>query len=149
MTDIRERIVGAVLVVVGIAAMVLAFGGGAAHAAPGIDQAVTGAMVQEEASSDASSDTGSQSSDSSDTAASDSSDSSDASDTSDTTDEESDSPTPAPLPTETPTTEDTPTELPTDDASETAGRTSPLGWILLGGGVLMAGAAFAVYRRGA
>jgi cytoskeletal protein RodZ len=134
MKDIRERIVGVVLAVIGIAAMVLAFGGGAAHAASGIDQSVSASLAQEETSAPESSDSSS-------------SDASDASDNTDNTDE-SESPTPF-TPSPTSTTEDTPSELPTDTGDSSGAGTSPLGWLLLGGGVLAAGAAFAVYRRGA
>jgi hypothetical protein len=156
MNDIRERIVGSFLAVAGITAMVLAFGGGAAHAVPGVDRSVVGSLVRQDSSSPSdgsdsqSSAPASDSSDSSDSSdTSDTSDASDSSDISDSTDDQTDTPTPTPTVTET---IDTPNEMPTETATGTTsgeGGKSPLGLILLGGGVITAIAAYAVYRRGA
>lgn len=152
MRQMGERIVGVVLACVGILALGLAFAGGAVHAAPGVDQAVSGSLVQEESSSPEESENGNEDSTDEDTTDEDVTDEDttdeDATDEDATDEEETDSPTPSPLPTDTPTFDDTPTGLPTEDASASTGDTSALGWILLGGGVLMAGAAYAVYRRG-
>ncbi len=68
-------------------------------------------------------------------------------------DNESDEPTDEPTDRQTftdpPTTDATDgTEMPTNDADATSeSGASPLGWILLGGGVICAAAAVAVYRR--
>jgi hypothetical protein len=124
------------------------FGAGGAQAASTHAVAASGAFAAEETPSD-----GDQTP--SDEASSDNSDATSDSDSdSDTTDSDSDQPSEEPTdePTfGTPTTgtTDDSTEMPTDDAtSETseAGQ-SPLGWILLGGGVACAVAAFLVYRR--
>lgn len=155
MKNVGERIVGSVLAVVGITAMVVAFGSAAAHATPATGLSAGGSLARQDSSapSDSSDSSSSEpSSDSSDTSdASDASDASDTSDTSDTTDSTDDTDTPSPTPTVTETTE-TPNEMPTTETDGTTsgeGGTSPLGLILLGGGVITAIAAYAVYRRGA
>jgi cytoskeletal protein RodZ len=72
------------------------------------------------------------------------------SDDEDSDNEETDEPTDEPTFTEPPTTdptEDT-TEMPTEDAGATSEEgPTPLGWVLLAGGVASAAAAFLVYRR--
>ena len=77
------------------------------------------------------------------------------SDDEDSDDEDSDSEEPSDEPTPEPTftdpnndaTDDI-TEMPTEDASETSeAGPSPLGWILLGGGIACAVAAVVVFRR--
>jgi len=68
----------------------------------------------------------------------------------DNSDDPTDEPTDAPTFTEPPTTDTTDgiTEMPTQDADATSeAGASPLGWILLAGGVACAAAAIAVYRR--
>ena len=152
MKDVGARIAGAILAVIGIAAMSLGFLGVPAHAAAGVDQSAVGSLAQEETSEPDSSDSSEPQSDSTD--AEDISDASDASDTTDSTEDtdedQTDSPTPsAPAPTVTFPTDETPTDTPTETGESTGTGQSPLGWLLLGGGVLTAAAAYAVYRRGA
>lgn len=72
------------------------------------------------------------------------------SDDEDSDSEETDEPTDEPTFTEPPPTDPTDdiTEMPTEDAGATSEEgPSPLGWVLLAGGVASAAAAFLVYRR--
>lgn len=72
------------------------------------------------------------------------------SDDEDSDNEETDEPTDEPTFTELPTTDPTDdiTEMPTEDAGATSEEgPSPLGWVLLAGGVASAAAAILVYRR--
>lgn len=63
-------------------------------------------------------------------------------------DEPTDEPTEQPTFTDPPTTDTGITEMPTNETDATSeDEASPLGWILLAGGVACAGAAIAVYRR--
>lgn len=129
----------------------LVFGAGGAQATSKHAVAASGPFAAQ-ASSD--NNTDSDSSTPSDEASSDNSDQSSDSDTTDSDTTNSDSDQSSETPTEptfgTPTTSatDDSTEMPTDATGETseAGH-SPLGWILLGGGVACAVAAFLVYRR--
>ncbi|HUS22915.1 MAG TPA: hypothetical protein VMZ66_12990 [Aeromicrobium sp.] len=140
--------IGRLAVAAAVIGTFLVFGAGGAQAASTHAVAASGVFAAEETPSD-----GDQTP--SDEESSDNSDEiSDSDSDTDTTDSDSDQPTDEPTdePTfgGTPTTgtTDDSTEMPTDDASETseAGQ-SPLGWILLGGGVACAVAAFLVYRR--
>ena len=72
------------------------------------------------------------------------------SDDEDSDNEETDEPTHEPTFTEPPSTDPTEdiTEMPTEDAGATSEEgPSPLGWVLLAGGVASAAAALLVYRR--
>lgn len=127
----------------------LVFGASGAQAASAHALAASGVLAAQESPSSDGDQTPS------DEASSDNSDATSDSDSdSDTTDSDSDQateePTDEPTFTGAPTTEatDDTTEMPTDDASETSeAGPSPLGWILLGGGVACAVAAYLVYRR--
>jgi cobalamin biosynthesis Mg chelatase CobN len=129
----------------------LVFGAAGAQAASTHALTASGALAAEESpsnSDDSQTPSDEESSDNSDQT-------SDSDSDSDTTDSDSDQATEEPTdePTfGTPTSgaTDDSTEMPTDATSETseAGQSqSPLGWILLGGGVACAVAAFLVYRR--
>lgn len=73
---------------------------------------------------------------------------SDDEDSDEETDEPTDEPTEQPTFTEPTDSTDDITEMPTEDAGATSEEgPSPLGWILLAGGVASAAAAFLVYRR--
>jgi hypothetical protein len=142
--------IGRLAVAAAVICTFLAFGAGGAQAASTHALAASGALAAEESpsnSDDSQTPSDEESSDNSDV-------NSDSNSDSDTTDSDSDQPTDEPTdePTfgGTPTTgtTDDSTEMPTDATGEPseAGQ-SPLGWILLGGGVACAVAAFLVYRR--
>jgi cobalamin biosynthesis Mg chelatase CobN len=130
----------------------LVFGAAGAQAVSTHAVAASGALAAQESSGTSDSDSQTPS----DEESSDNSDAtSDSNSDSDTTDSDSDQSTDEPTdePTfGTPTTgaTDDSTEMPTDatgENSEAGQSQSPLGWILLGGGVACAVAAFLVYRR--
>jgi hypothetical protein len=143
-----ESIWRQLIVVVATAGIVLLGASGAqatpAHAA--------GPLVAENHDTEDSSDEESSDEDTEDEDSSEDEDDSDNEDENSDEDNESDEPTDEP--TEQPTFTDPPntdtgiTEMPTADPDETSeAGSSPLGWILLAGGVACAGAAVAVYRR--
>jgi cobalamin biosynthesis Mg chelatase CobN len=142
--------IGRLAVAAAVICAFLVFGAGGARAASTHALAASGALAAEASPSNSD-----DSQTPSDEASSDNSDATSDSDTdSDTTDSDSDQateePTDEPTFTGAPTTgaTDDSTEMPTDDASQTSDAgASPLGWILLGGGVACAVAAFLVYRR--
>jgi cobalamin biosynthesis Mg chelatase CobN len=126
------------------------FGASGAHAVSPQLVVVAGSLAAEESAdpADENSEDPSEEEDSSD-------DASDDEESDNTDDENSDSEEPTETPTPEPTftdpgsgaTDDV-TEMPTEDAGTTSeAGSSPLGWILLAGGVACAGAAVAVYRR--
>ena len=128
----------------------LLFGASAAHAVSPHRVVVAGPLAAEESpdTADEDSEDPSDEEDSSD-------DSSDNEDSDNTDDENSDSEEPTETPSPAPTftdpgsgaTDDV-TEMPTEAAGTTSeAGPSPLGWILLAGGIACAGAAVAVYRR--
>ena len=141
--------IGRLAVAAAVICTFLVFGAGGAQAASTHAVAASGALAAEETPSDGDSPSPSdeESLDNSDEA-------SDSDSDTDTTDSDSDQPTDEP--TDEPTfggtlttgTTDDSTEMPTDATGETSETgQSPLGWILLGGGVACAVAAFLVYRR--
>ena len=138
------------LVAAATVGLLLLFGAGGATAAPGL---AAGPLVAEnhddnsdEENSEDNSDEENSDEDNSDEDNSDE----DNSDEDNSDEDSSDEPTDEPTFTELPPTDPTDvTEMPTPDAEPAAAETgaSPLGWILLGGGVACAAAAIAVYRR--
>ena len=148
------RIFRRLVVAAATVAVVLLFGASGAQAAPALavgplvaenhDTGDEGDTSDEDSSEDDSSDE-----DSEDNSDEDSEDEDNSDEDSEDEDEPTDEPSNEPTFTDPPTT-DTPdiTEMPTQDAGATSDTAaSPLGWILLGGGVVCAAAAVAVYRR--
>lgn len=144
-TPLRRLVTAAAVV-----GTLMLFGASGAHAVSPQLVVVAGSLAAEESAdpADENSEDPSEEEDSSD-------DSSDNEDSDNTDDENSDSEEPTETPTPEPTftdpgsgaTDDV-TEMPTEDAGTTSeAGPSPLGWILLAGGVACAGAAVAVYRR--
>jgi hypothetical protein len=145
-TPLRRLVTAAAVV-----GTLMLFGASGAHAVSPQLVVVAGSLAAEESADPAdenSEDPSEEEEDSSD-------DSSDNEDSDNSDDENSDSEEPTETPTPEPTftdpgsgaTDDV-TEMPTEDAGTTSeAGPSPLGWILLAGGVACAGAAVAVYRR--
>lgn len=129
-----------------VVATILLFGASGAQAASTHALAASGPLVAQEH------DTGDEESDEpsdEETEDPDEDDSED-SDDEDSDNEETDEPTDEPTFTNPPTTDPTDdvTEMPTEDAGATSeAGPSPLGWVLLAGGVASGAAAFWVYRR--
>lgn len=144
-TPLRRLVTAAAVV-----GTLMLFGASGAHAVSPQLVVVAGSLAAEESAdpADENSEDPSEEEDSSD-------DASDDEESDNTDDENSDSEEPTETPTPEPTftdpgsgaTDDV-TEMPTEDAGTTSeAGPSPLGWILLAGGVACAGAAVAVYRR--
>ena len=147
-SNFRRLVVAAATVCV-----VLLFGASGAQAAPAL---AVGPLVaenhdtgDEDTSDEDSSEDENSDEDSEDNSDEDSEDEDNSDEDSEDEDEPTNEPSNEPTFTDPPTT-DTPdiTEMPTQDAGATSDTAaSPLGWILLGGGVVCAAAAVAVYRR--
>lgn len=146
-SNFRRLVVAAATVCV-----VLLFGASGAQAAPAL---AVGPLVAEnhdtgdEDTSDEDSSEDENSDEDEDNSDEDSEDEDNSDEDSEDEDEPTNEPSNEPTFTDPPTT-DTPdiTEMPTQDAGATSDTAaSPLGWILLGGGVVCAAAAVAVYRR--
>src|SRR5688572_11300459 len=148
------RIFRRLVVAAATVAVVLLFGASGAQAAPALtvgplvaenhDTGDEGDTSDEDSSEDDNSDE-----DSEDNSDEDSEDEDNSDEDSEDEDEPTDEPTEQPTFTDPPTTDTTDgiTEMPTQDADATSETgASPLGWILLAGGVACAAAAIAVYR---
>jgi cytoskeletal protein RodZ len=143
------------VVAVATVAMVLLFGASGAHASPALAAGLAETHEpghEDDSSEDDSSEDDNSEDDNSDEDSEDEDDNSDEdnSDEDNESDDPTDEPTEQPTFTEPPTTDTTDgvTEMPTSDAEPTSeAGASPLGWILLAGGVACAAAAIAVYRR--
>ena len=148
MSIFRRLVVAAATV-----AVVLMSGASGAHATPALSAGFAASHEEghDDNSEDDNSDENNSDEDNSDEDSEDEDDNSDEDNSDeDNSDDPTDEPTDAPTFTEPPTTDtnDGVTEMPTSDAEPTSeAGASPLGWILMAGGVACAAAAIAVYRR--